>query len=147
MAVDIKTASFGGNGGGAFEKQVVDNISIRTGKFVDQIKINNVQHGGNGGGDRGSIVLNDNEYINTVELRSGSYIDFVKFTTNEGRVMGGGGSGGGHHLLENIRVLAIGGRTGAYVDKLDILYIDNYDSSSTDDYKDVMNNLSKEAKL
>jgi len=129
MSSSIKTTPFGGNGGGEFGRQIIKEIGLRTGSRVDQIKINNEKHGGGGGVDRGSMTLNDEEYINRVDIRSATEVDFVKFTTNEDNEISGGGTGGGSHVLENIRVIAIGGRSGSRVDKLGIMYIDEYEPS------------------
>jgi len=125
----IRTTPFGGNGGSEFGKQIVKEIGLRTGSRVDQIRINGEKHGGNGGTDRGSLTFDDNEYISRVRIRSGSEIDFVDFITNKERSISGGGDGGKSHELENIRVIAIGGRSGSRVDKLEILHIEGYEPS------------------
>jgi hypothetical protein len=103
---------------------------LRTGSRVDQIRINGRKYGGKGGSDRGSITLGRDEYISRIEIRSGSEIDNVRFTTNKGNTIGGGGLGGHPHVLENIRVIAIGGRSDSRVDKLEINYIDQYEPST-----------------
>jgi Jacalin-like lectin domain len=130
MSSSIKTSPFGGNGGDEFAKQIVQELGLRTGSRVDQIRINGVKHGGGGGDDRGSITLSDNEYINKVRIRSGSEVDYVEFFTNKNNSIGGGGDGGNPTLLENIRVMAIGGRSGSRVDKLNIEYISDYKPST-----------------
>ncbi|MGM3173012.1 jacalin-like lectin [Dickeya lacustris] len=122
----IITSVYGGNGGSPFIHKVVYKLGLRTGSRVDQIQINDENHGGNGGSALGAITLGNNEYINRVDLRSGSEIDYVKFTTNKGTSLGGGGNGGGAHVLENVRVLYIGGRSGSRVDALDITYVKDY---------------------
>lgn len=130
MAV-IKVTPFGGNGGDAFGRQVgIEEIGLSAGMYVDQIRINGNSHGGSGGDDQGSIVLADDEYICKVDIRSGVFIDNVRFTTNKGNTIGGGGDGGNPQTLNNIRVLAIGGRAGKFVDKLDIMYVDGYQPST-----------------
>lgn len=126
----IRTNSYGGEGGKEFAMQTISELGLRTGAYVDQIKINGKSHGGNGGTDLGAISLGFNEYISKVDLRSGKYVDNVKFTTNHDRTIGGGGSGGSASTLSNIRVLKIGGRSGAYVDKLSIMYVENYKPST-----------------
>jgi len=125
----IKTKTFGRTGGDAFAMAVIKEIGLRSDKQVDQITINDIPHGRNGGHDRGSITLGSDEYINKVELRHGQYIDQVRFTTNKGNSVEGGGKGGEEAKLENIRVMAIGGRSGRLVDNLKIMYIDNYEPS------------------
>lgn len=129
MNSSIKITPFGGNGGDPFSNQIIKEIGLRTGGRVDQIKINGNIHGGYGGTDLGSIILEHEEYINRVDIRSGEEVDYVKFSTNKGHSIGGGGNGGNPSTLENIRVMRIGGRSGARVDKLDIQYIENYQPS------------------
>ena len=126
----IVTTPFGGDGGSEFAKSIIQEIGLRTGSRVDQIRINGEAHGGNGGSDQGSITLSDDEYINKINVRSGSEVDYVEFSTNLNNTIGGGGSGGSQTLLEDIRVIAIGGRSGSRVDKLNIEYIDGYQPSS-----------------
>jgi len=133
MASSIKTTPFGGNGGSEFQKQNIKEIGLRTGTGVDQISIDGVNHGGNGGKDQGSITLNDEEYIKTVETRSGTEVDYVKFTTNKDNSICGGGSGGDSNTLDAIRVIAIGGRSGSRVDKLSVMYIDQYEPSTIEE--------------
>jgi hypothetical protein len=125
----IITKPFGGNGGSEFSRVVFTEIGLRSGSKVDQIRLDNIGHGGSGGSDRGSITLASDEYISKVEIRSGKEVDAVTFTTNKGNSIGGGGTGGGLTVLNGIRVMAIGGRCGKRVDKLDIMYINNYQPS------------------
>lgn len=125
----IRTRPFGGDGGAPFGRQIIKEIGLRTNSRVDQIRINGKAYGGDGGADRGSITLLDDEYINKVEIRSGNSVDYVGFSTNYGNVIGGGGGGGVLTVLENIRVLAIGGRCGRRIDRLDIMYVENYEPS------------------
>lgn len=126
-AIPIKP--YGGDGGKEFEMLFVKEIGLRTGKYVDQIRINGITFGKDGGKDKGSICLDADEYINKVEIRSKKCVDYVKFTTNKNSSIGGGGKGGLSETLENIRVIGIGGRYGQYVDKLSIKYINDYKPS------------------
>ena len=126
----IVITPFGGNGGSEFSMQCPTSIGLSTGSEVDQIRINEVAHGGKGGNDKGSIVLRSDEYISSLTIRSGKRIDHVKFTTNKGNTIEGGGNGGSEHSIDDIRVLAIGGRSGTRVDKLNIMYIQHYSPSS-----------------
>lgn len=81
--------------------------------MVDQIRINGTANvSGDGGDDRGSIMLDDDECVCRVDIRSGDRIDNVAFTTNKQRSVGSGGTGGKPATLDNIRVPAIGGRSG-----------------------------------
>ena len=133
MESTVQTEPYGGEGGTKFEPIIItDNMSIglRAGSRVDQIRLGRNELGHNGGKDKGSIQLRNDEYIKRVEVRAGREVDYVKFTTNLDRTLEGGGSGGQEQkLLENIRVIAIGGRAGDRVDKLKIKYISNYEPS------------------
>lgn len=130
MTESIVIKPFGGNGGNEFSMQCPTSIGLCTGSEVDQLRINEVVHGGNGGGDRGSIILRSDEYISSMIIRSGKRIDYLEFKTNKGNSIKGGGTGGSEQTFNNIRVLSIGGRSGKRVDKLNIMYIENYSPSS-----------------
>ena len=127
-----RTTSYGGNGGDrSFPKHAIregTTIGIRGDVHIDHIRIDGDKLGGDGGIDRGSITLDEGEYISKVEIRSQHLVDYVKFTTNKGRSIDGGGSDEGRPQkpLENVRVTAIGGRHGEYADKVDIEYLENY---------------------
>ncbi|UUC46925.1 jacalin-like lectin [Flavobacterium cerinum] len=124
----IKT--FGGTGGSEFAADYIQSIGLYCGKEVDSITINGNKHGGGGGGDAGALILSSDEYISKVVIRSGERIDKLMLTTNKGRTIGGGGGGGSETTLDNIRVVAIGGKSGTRVDQLKITYVENYEPSS-----------------
>lgn len=126
----IHTSPFGGGGGDAFNMAVIQEVGLRTGNGVDQIRINGAAHGGGGGHDRGSITLDTGEYISRVDIRAGEKVDAVVFTTSNGNTIGGGGSGGDPTTLDNIRVIGIGGSSGDELDKLNIMYVDKYQPST-----------------
>lgn len=90
--------------------------------MVDRISISGESHGGRGGERSPQLILQKEEYIERIEIRSGSQIDFVKFTTNLGQSIGGGGDGGDLCLLENIRLLGIAGRSGSTLDGLTFFF-------------------------
>ncbi len=117
-----KVVSAGGDGGGGFAMQTIKSIGLRSGSYVDQITINGVSHGGNGGADRGVLTLEPGEYVNDILVRSGKYVDFVKFTTNRGRSIEGGGGGGSAMTIVG-QLVAIDGRSGSYVDQLNFLIV------------------------
>ena len=127
MSSGIQIMPFGGDGGGAFPMSTINQIGLRTANLVRQIRINGTPHGKEEGTDRGSLVLGEDEYISKVEVHNGEYVDYVKFATNKGRTIGGGGDGGPNRVtLDNIRVMAIGGKAAAWVDKLNIMYVKDY---------------------
>lgn len=110
--------TFGGEGGDAFYEEPVREIGFAHGKYVDAIFLNGVQHGGNGGKETSRLKLASDEHIETIEIRAGSYIDALKVTTNKGRWIAGGGLGGLLTVFPNIKLLAVSGRAGVYVDYL-----------------------------
>ncbi|PHR30424.1 MAG: hypothetical protein COA38_10255 [Fluviicola sp.] len=112
--------SEGGSGGNGFEMQSIKSIGLRSGKYVDQITINGVSHGENGGADRGTLTLEDGEYVTSIVVRSGSLIDYVEFNTNFNNQIKGGGEGGNKHTVSG-NLVAIDGRSGKYVDQLNFL--------------------------
>lgn len=133
----IYIRSYGGSGAPSdsgepppkhFEQEEIRSIGLRVGKYVDALMLNGEQHGGGGGTDAGQLVLDDDEYIDAVSIRSSSagYVDYLAFHTNKGRFIGGGGNGGDPVSFHNIRLLKIGGWSYGYLDKIEIEYIDNY---------------------
>lgn len=131
--MSIQTLSFGGNGGYKdFSPKSIQSIGFRSYRYVDQIIINDIKYGESGGEDRGSITLEHDEYINFARIRHGNYIDDARFETNKGRSIGSRVTTERGELteLKNIRVLAIGGNTGNYVDRLEIKYIKDYKPST-----------------
>lgn len=122
--------SYGGDGGSQFAPDYIQSLAIRSGAEVDAIIINGTKHGGDGGGMSTTLIFDTDEYISTVKIRSGSRVDNLTFITNKGRSIGGGGGGGSEQILTNIRVIAIGGRSGARLDQIQITYVENYEPST-----------------
>ena len=116
----------GGEGGAPFTAMSVDTLRLRHGSFVDAIIIDGNQSGGNGGQPTGVLTLQPGEYINRVVVRHGAYVDRLEFYTSHGRALSGGGTGGSETVLNNIRVLTLGGRSGAYLDQIQITFCANY---------------------
>jgi hypothetical protein len=121
--------SYGGGGGSKFDPEYIKSLAIRSGSGVDAIIINEEIHGGGGGSLSTTLEFDSDEYICSVDIRSGSRVDNLVFTTNKGRSIGGGGSGGSKYMLSNIRVIAIGGRSGSRLDQIEISYVENYEPS------------------
>lgn len=117
---NLTTRSFGGNGGNPFNQRGIKTLTIRHGAYVDAIIINGEQFGGNGGQLSNTITFAPNEFIARIEIRHGSYIDFLEITTNLGQQITGGGNGGSPMTITG-EIVAIGGRSGDFVDQLDIL--------------------------
>jgi hypothetical protein len=126
----IRTKSFGGNGGDAFPHTLVNEIGLRTGNVVDQIRVSGKVWGRDGGDDRGSITLEKDEYVSKVELRACKALDYINLTTNKGRTFGAGGDGGDYQVLDNIRLISIGGRCDHVVDQISLKYVEDYQPST-----------------
>lgn len=127
----IKVLLLGGDGGGPpFPRQLIRELGLRSGIRIDEIRINNNRYGSDGGSDRGSIILDDDEYITTIDAWSGQEVDALHFTTNLGNSIGGGEHGGHETKLSHVRVIAMGGRSGQRLDKLEVMYIEDYKPSS-----------------
>lgn len=122
----IVISNYGGEGGGPFGADFIRSLAIRSGSEIDAIIINGHQHGGDGGDPSNTLVFADDEFISSVVIRSGSRVDQLQFRTNKGRTLGGGGDGGDKHELNNIRVIAIGGRSAARLDQIQITYVEDY---------------------
>lgn len=121
--------NFGGTGGVAFEPSVVRSIGIRSGKFVDALVLNGVNHGGIGGVPSTVYTLEGDDYINHIDIRSGGYVDYLSFRTKNDLNLSGGGPGGAPQSLSNIRVTRLSGRSGGFLDQLSIEYVPNYAES------------------
>ncbi len=126
----IRTKSFGGNGGNPFPHILVKEIGLRSGKYVDQIRVSGNAWGRDGGDDHGSITLDSDEYVSKVELRACSLLDYFKVTTNKGRTFEAGGDGGDYQVLDNIRLISIGGRCDHLVDQVSLKYVEDYQPST-----------------
>ena len=107
----------------------ITGIRLYGGWHVDSIRfqINGEwqnKHGGNGGSKQ-ELILKQNEHFNKVEIRTGSFIDNVKFCTNLGRSVQAGGRGGKYHEEGNNQSLLIDckGRSGDFVDQLQFLWV------------------------
>jgi len=117
---NLVTKSFGGSGGDTFTQRGIETLAIRHGSYVDAIIIDGQQFGGNGGELSNTITFASNEYISRMEIRQGSYIDYIEITTNLGQQITGGGNGGNPVTLTG-EIIALGGRSGSYIDQLEIL--------------------------
>lgn len=115
-----KIYPIGGKGGKPFPEFKIEEIGLATADYVDRIYINGTHHGGKGGVDTPRLVLKNDEFISRIEVRSGDFIDYLKFTTNKGRWISGGGNGGTLKIFDNITLIAISGRAGTYVDFLEL---------------------------
>nr|AYR06195.1 griffithsin [Renouxia sp.] len=120
----MTSVTLGGEGGRPFPSYNPRTIGGRSGAYIDQLTINGQVHGGQGGSPTSTFTFSDNEYIDSITVRHGLYIDSFSFTTSEGRRWGPyGGSGGSSTTIKNICVVGIAGRSGRFIDQLKIHYL------------------------
>ena len=129
MNVDISrlsSESFGGNGGHPFSMEGVTSVGLRAGQWIDAIIINGIQHGGDGGSPSDVIEIDyDNyDYISRIIIQTGerdgsNVITYLKIITNQGESIEGGISDGESHPIPG-KIIALGGRSGRYLDKLEV---------------------------
>lgn len=137
----------GGGGGVEFEytdrahavdrRQRLVKVGLRAGGRVDQIKLSyqqsaglfpekekdwDVQFGGDGGSDKGSIDLAEGVSIERIHAITGTRVDLLRLTTSDGQTIGGGGTAGDRTLdwtrPTNSVVLGFRGRSKAELDAL-----------------------------
>jgi Jacalin-like lectin domain len=125
---------YGGTGGAAFSDDLTTvaqliAVTVKSGGRVDAIQatwrttdgkqVTGPWHGGEGGNNPRTFVLQEGEFITKVTINSGAKVDRVQFWTNKGAYFDGGGSGGGgdpHDVSGS--VYGFFGRSGAAVDAL-----------------------------
>jgi hypothetical protein len=125
------TFTYGGNGGSPFPASSPHSVGLRTGDLVDAIIINGQHYGGDGGGNPTIQTLGPDEYWSAFSVRSGSLIDHLKLTSSSGRTVEGGGGGGNPDSHDSLRIVSIGGRSGASVDSLSLDVVIDYKPSTT----------------
>lgn len=123
---NIKTTTFGSPSADAFDVLGITSIGMASGEFIDRIIINNVVHGGQGGAAVPTITLAAGEYVNEVSViaRPGSYVSYLKFTTNKGQTIEAGNISVNPTVLSNIKLLGIVGYSGWYIDQIEFIYDD-----------------------
>ena len=98
-------------------------ITIRSGQYVDSITINDTRLGGPKGEDDATLALESNEWVVRVEVRSGDYIDYIKFITNKGRTISGGTDNKGvQEEFNGKQLIALSGKGGQFIDSLSFLF-------------------------
>lgn len=135
MANSIKTEIFGNNNDGSMKafidipKQFIEEIRIYADKDVYGLEINGTDYG-NAKKEKGSITLEEDEYINYIQVRSGARIHSLNITSSAGKSIGGGSHEGNKTILENIRLLTLSAKAGTTLDELEITYIQDYTPST-----------------
>jgi hypothetical protein len=134
QATPYKQSSvYGGDGGAPFTDDLTQicrlvQVIIRHGSRIDAItsvwvlpngtEVTGTRHGGTGGTES-SFTLEKDEYINRIELRSGSEVDALTFFTDTGNKYGPyGGSGGSEHTISGGPINGFFGRSGARLDAI-----------------------------
>lgn len=135
---------WGGSGGGPFDdvnintyirnKTRISSIGLRTGARTDQLRTTYASdnasdetkvHGGNGGGDQGTLQLLPGQFVTKVWGRSGSRVDQLHIQITGGNQIGGSGGGGGPYDWTppaGAFVLGFAGRSGAEIDAIKVSY-------------------------
>ena len=124
-----RTMVLGGGGGTAFGLTNPKSIGLRSGPLVNAIIINGLQHGGGGGSATSIESLDGDDYWSQILVHSGNVIDYLSLTSRDGRTVAGGGGGGTPLNLQNVRIMAIGGRAYEFVDSLLIDVVIDYVAS------------------
>lgn len=120
---------FGGFGGNSFESQYPSRIGLYHGTWVSALLLNGQQFGGVSNPSK-TLVLGPDEYINSVSVTWGRFVGSLRFGTNRGRSISGGTPAPNTAELHDVRVISIGGRSGAYLDNISIDYVLNYSPST-----------------
>ena len=126
----VSRAGVGGNEGTLFPPAEPLHLSMRAGHWIDALILNGRQHGGNGGRNGEVLQLQPGEYINRAAIGAGAYVDRLEFHTNFGRSISGGLGNSASRRdqlhLDNIRLLFIGGRSGQYLNRIEVMYCSGY---------------------
>jgi hypothetical protein len=128
-----QSSVYGGDGGSPFTDDLTQvcrlaGMVVRHGSRIDAItsiwelpdgsQVTGTRHGGTGGSES-SFTLEKDEYINRIELRSGSEVDSLTFFTDTGNKFGPfGGSGGGDHTIVGGPINGFFGRSGSRLDAI-----------------------------
>jgi hypothetical protein len=127
-----KSLKFGNDtGNSSFNERIKERIVkiyVWSGEFVDAIQVEyqdqkDKKYGGNGG-EKHKFKLKEGEYIKKVEVRSGSWIDSIKFITNTGRESKQFGGNGGSLTTVDCKngLLHIDGSYSQFVVNLQFLF-------------------------
>ena len=133
--MSIVTKPIGGDGGKSFEIAAVRTIGFRSGNRVDALVLNGSRKGGGGGRESQVLELQGDEYIEHMEIWANKHknrstrIHKIFLRTSRGRTLSVGKASGTKTTLSGVRVLGLGGKSGAELDKLRVRYIENYTPS------------------
>lgn len=142
---DDKDSQWGGTGGNYFStvddayvqrKTRIQSISMRAGSTIDQLVVINQSYngsasyklGGNGGDDKGVLSLDgtNSKFVKKVFVRSGSWLDYLSITAEDGRSISGGKSDGGtaHEWSTPSGSFTMGfrGGHGSRIDRIQVVY-------------------------
>ncbi|KVG23013.1 hypothetical protein WK92_06040 [Burkholderia ubonensis] len=135
----------GGNGGSPFNdvdintyiqnQTYVSDVTLRTGSEVDALIVTYVAtakatstktyHGGGGGKATQTLQIRQGQFIKGLSGRSGSRVDQLRITLDDGRSVGGGGGGGSPfewQVPPGSVVLGFAGRSGSRLDQVEAVY-------------------------
>ncbi|PHN01580.1 RICIN domain-containing protein [Flavilitoribacter nigricans] len=112
----------------------ITRISIKHGKYIEQIRVTWLTYGGYRSGGAGGEVygnwshidLQDGEYITRVSGTSGRFINSLAFHTNKRRIIGSFGQRDGKsfmiHVPSGQQVIGFHGRSGQLIDQFGLAY-------------------------
>jgi hypothetical protein len=133
-ALEILGDTYGNHGGTPFDDRAqaesgpISQVTLHAGAFVDAISItygNLITWHGGPGGDPHNLTLQPGEYITHVEGRVGTWLDYLKLTTNLGQTVAAGGHGGHPFTVPNpngLALHAILGREGSFIDQIQFVF-------------------------
>ena len=116
---NLRTRPVGTNGPNQFLQTGIESLAISSGIRVDALIINGVRHGGPGGSVGEVLEFEADEYINRIEVNSGTVLDRLEITTNKGRQIEGGGTGGSRTNVRGM-IVSLGGTYGNVMNSINI---------------------------
>lgn len=134
----IRSDEYGGTDGGPFDDLnsvgtpafgKISLISVRSGDYIDQIKVKYADgpefaHGGTAAGEE-QFRINDGEWLTEIQGRAGQYVNQLQFVLSSGRVSRIFGRADGKQFRlarKNFVIKAIFGRSGKYVDQIGVYF-------------------------
>ena len=132
--MSIKSASFGGSGGSAFDDIIgIVGMKIRSGNQVDSVQVTYrlsdgstfeaPKHGGTGGSLKSFTLADDEKLIKVEGKTNGVLVDQVTFYSNKGKTYGPyGKTGETPFSVKGSEIIAVFGRAGNLLDRLGVHY-------------------------
>lgn len=134
----VKTAlEFGGKGGNEFPMEYPQSIGFWGGRglVVHQLVLNGNRHGATAGDPTPEITLQKDDYWTEFQVNFKDFIEYIRLKSKHGHEISTGDPGGQYWKAHEtgVRLLRVGGRSGADLDQIKLEYIKNYQASKTVD--------------